>query len=227
MADDLRARLTSGEPLTAADFIELKRRVKKEMLRRKYVGTVEASGGENWDYSMDPTEGGVVSTEHYSKLQDPLNAINTVYESNSGTNTTMPIPVSGKRPHALDILEARLTINERADVTSVTTDCASSCTGLCSTGCATTCKTSCTSGCYGTCSRTCADSCSSDGCRGGCGGSCSNSCNEDNCRGSCSQECASGCGGSCSTGCGSECTDFCTGGCTGTCEGGCQTTCTG
>lgn len=181
----------------ASDYISLKARIKKEVLRRKYTGTVETYGSSTYDFTVTPVVGADVKIEHYNKINTPTRAINP-----SGLLTDVSIKDAIRDVSTLD---AKVTIFESKKLTSSSSDtgCSSSCTGLCSTTCTGTCSTGCTS-CTG---------CS------GCGSACSSNCT--GCTNSCS-----GCGGACSYGCGDGCTS-CSGGCSNACGGGCANTCNG
>lgn len=198
--------LTVGNRYLASEFISLKARVKAEMLRRKYRGTLVSYGSSAYDYDVVPTEGGVVLPEHVNKIAIPLNAIN---------NTGISEVASGDVIKAIDALDTFLTTAEGYKVTSSTTDCKSSCSGLCVTGCGSGCKGC--SGCSG-----CGNACSS-----GCGSACSNSCEADNCDTGCKNTCYNYCLQTCKGECSTTCSGACSSGCKGTCVGGCLTTCSG
>ena len=196
--------LTVGNRYLAEEFIALKARVKAEMLRRKYKGTLVSYGSSAYDYEVQPTEGGAVLPEHVNKIAIPLNAIN---------DTGISEVASGDVIKAIDALDTFLTTAEGYKVTSSTTDCKSSCSGLCVTGCGSGCK-----GCSGSCTGSCT------GCSG-CGNACSSGCG-----GVCSFDCISACDttcqGSCKTNCIKTCYTGCLQGCKGSCKGTCSTDCT-
>jgi len=196
--------LTVGNRYLAEEFIALKARVKAEMLRRKYKGTLVSYGSSAYDYEVQPTEGGAVLPEHVNKIAIPLNAIN---------DTGISEVASGDVIKAIDALGTFLTTAEGYKVTSSTTDCKSSCSGLCVTGCGSGCK-----GCSGSCTGSCT------GCSG-CGNACSSGCG-----GVCSFDCISACDttcqGSCKTNCIKTCYTGCLQGCKGSCKGTCSTDCT-
>lgn len=200
--------LTVGNRYLAEEFIALKARVKAEMLRRKYKGTLVSYGSSAYDYEVQPTEGGVVLPEHVNKIATPLNAIN---------NTGISEVASGDVIKAIDALDAFLTTAEGYKVTSSTTDCKSSCSGLCVTGCGSGCK-----GCSGSCTGGCSG-CSgcTDACSGTCGAICSSGCG-----GACGAECVGGCRNGCKTNCIETCYTGCKVGCKGSCKGTCSTDCT-
>lgn len=193
---------SSGEAITASDYINLKNRVKNEMLRRKYTGSLVAYGGAAYDYSTQPTSNSPVLAEHQTKIATPINAIKTsISAANRGATIT-----------SLSTINTILAAHEAQAYTAVS-DCASSCSGLCSTACTNDCSlgcsNDCTSSCSGSCTGTCTGSCSG-GCSG-CGGNCSGTCNTT-CKGSCS----GGCGGTCK----GKCKGTCTINCAPTCANG-------
>lgn len=155
----------------ASDFVALKARVKAEMLRRKYVGSLVTYGGVAYDYTVAPSAGNVVGIEHINKLVTPLNAIRpTGYTTESVGNVT----------DALTNLNTFLTQSEGYSITGATTNCAANCAGLCVGTCNIGC-TGCT-GCSGCTSCTSCTSCS--GCSGSCVGGCRFTCSTS-CVGSC------------------------------------------
>ena len=46
--------LSAGDKITASDYINLKNRVREEMKRRKYTGSLTAYAGSSYDYSVTP-----------------------------------------------------------------------------------------------------------------------------------------------------------------------------
>ena len=203
--------LSVGNRYLASEFINLKARVKAEMQRRKYKGSLVTYASASYDYTVTPTANSVVLPEHVNKIAIPLNAINT---------TGIEEVASGDVIKAINALDEFLTKAEKYSITGKTTDCKSSCTGLCVTGCGSGCT-----GCSGSCSTGCTG-CS--GC-GGCGNTCSGACG-----GVCSNDCISACDitcqGQCKNGCYQGCKNICKGtcqGCSGTCKGSCSNGCTG
>jgi len=196
-----------GNKSIAQDFINLKARVKAEMLRRNGSGSLTAYAGVAYDYTAVPVVGGKVKIEHYSKVRDTMTYINPA-------TVSLPAKIVGDKKQAMNLLEANMTSYEakpRSDRTA--SDCAAGCSGVCISTCSTACVgcSSCSScsgscdGCSG-CSGSCSGGCS--GCSGSCSGSCSS------CTGSCTGFCSTGCSGctSCSgcSGCGGACQDDCT-----------------
>lgn len=155
----------------SANYIALKTRIKNEVLRRKYNGTVASYGGTSYDYIDIPNINKLLIIEYFNKLNDPLKAINL--------NDFGASALTGDLLRDISILDAKTTILETKPMVGADTGCSSSCTGLCANAC-----TSCTScsgctnkctGCYG-CS-SCTSSCGS-GCAGSCGscGGCGSIC---------------------------------------------------
>lgn len=188
--------------IDSATFNNLKARVKAECKRRKYTGSVESYGGSAYDYTNPASAGKIVRYEHYTKIADPLSAIDGV--------TRKP----RTRINQADITEMQntLTTLEGKSLTTTSTGCNASCTGLCYTVCTGSCKGSCGDGCTG-CTG-CGDSCAY-WCGAGCDGSCSG----------CGDSCGTSCGTLCSQACGTGCSDTCTAACASWCGGSCGNTC--
>lgn len=187
--------LSSGEAITASDYIDIKNRVKNEMLRRKYTGSLVSYGSTTYDYTTQPTSNNPILVEHQTKIAQPINAIKSSITVASNGTTITP----------LSTINTILTAHESLAYTA-TTDCASSCSGLCSTACTNDCSLACSNDCTTGCSTTCTGSCTgscSGGCSG-CGGNCTGTCNTT-CKGSC----AGGCGGTCKGACKGTCTVSC------------------
>lgn len=211
--------LSVGNRYLASEFIDLKARVKAEMQRRKYKGSLVTYASSSYDYTVVPTQNGAVLPEHVNKIAIPLNAINT---------TGVEEVASGDIIKAIDALDDFLTKAEKYSITSKTTDCKSTCTGLCVTGCGSGCT-----GCSGSCSGSCSG-CSGCGgsCANGCGGVCSKDCIsacdttcQMQCKETCDNGCKNKCKGTCSVMCGNTCTVSCEGTCRNTCKGTCSGTC--
>ena len=151
--------------LTAAQFIALKNRIRAEMKRRKYCGSLESYGGTSYDFTTTPTAGGQIKTEHGQKVIDLALAVTDV--------TGLAKVVRGDLlPNALDNLGSTLSGWETTGVeNSWWNDCRGMCTGLCYASCFTGCKgcTSCTNYCGGGCTYSCWNGCDY-GCRTGCDG---------------------------------------------------------
>lgn len=197
--------MKNGSCVTPKEFINLKNRIKKEVKRRKYVGSVSAYGNSNYDYEVLPAPNEVIRLEHINKISECIGAINDTNIKRTYVNGD---PITTQ----LAVMDAEITKFESAKVVGTNSGCRSSCTGMCTTSCSGTCTSGCSStcsgcsGCGGACSGNCSGSC------GGCSGSCSNGCHKT-CTINCSGSCGSYCGGTCS---GAE---FCSGGCSGCCTG--------
>lgn len=182
-------------PILASDFINLKARVKAECARRQFNGSVASYASSSYDYTIQPTDGGIPLPEHLNKIIIPLNAIN-----DSGFNQTQ----KGYLVRNIESAQQLLTTLESIDVRASNSGCKSSCTGLCQG----TCTGSCENGCTGTCSNGCT------GCGGECSTSCLNTC-DGYCTDTCYGTCISSCTGSCYEGCYSGCKSGCQGSCKG------------
>ena len=218
MAED--KQYSSGSIVDIDRLTKLKAKVKAECLRRKYTGSVENYGSSTYDFSNNPTVGGVIRKEYYDKNATPLNAINNTLVPKANITNTENVALNDEIYNMDYQVSAWMTTDKTNKNHS---DCAVSCTGLC-----LSCTGSCTSGCSGTCSVICGQNCSG-GCSGGCSG-CGSGCS-----GSCSGSCSGNCKGTCTTtcgyaGCSAKCAEGCSNGCSGTCTtscGRCGTNCSG
>ena len=195
--------LASQNIILASDFVSLKARVKAEMNRRCYSGSLTSYAGTSYDYSVTPASNGKILPEHLNKLTTPVNAISNCGISEKQSGDVIP---------ALDDFNTKLSSHEAFPMRGSGTDCASGCSGLCSSGCWNSC-----SGCGGSCSYDCTG-CSgtcSGGCDGSCSGGCSTSCGGACWRDGCTSNCTAACRMDCTGGCSS-----CRGKCTGSCQGG-------
>lgn len=210
MAED--KQYGSGSIVDIDRLIKLKTKVKAECLRRKYNGSVESYGGNNYDFNTNPIEQGVILKEHYTKNSEPLNAINQ-----TNTPNILPKTINNEDIYQMDWYVT--TYRAVAPNSTTENSCSNSCTGLC-----LSCTGTCANGCSNTCTQTCGWDCSSSclGCSGSCQ-SCTGSCS-----GTCSNSCTGGCSGTCTITCGSAgCKGGCRTGCTGNlgCTGKCSTAC--
>lgn len=192
--------LSAGEQITYSDFINLKNRVKEEMKRRKYTGSLTAYAGSAYDYTTTPARGVSIAAEHQEKIVTPMRAINSTKLDSITTAS------SGNAVVSISNLDTILDGFESRSLAPGSSDCGVACSGLCHTGCGNTC-----SGCSGYCEDNCANSCyidCSSSCSGGCSGLCQGSCKtcSENCNGNCYKQCANNCDqscvGSCKTSCG-------------------------
>lgn len=193
--------LDAKNQMLAADFIALKARVKAEMQRRKYTGSISVYAGDEWDFTVQPEAGGKILPEHFNKIVEPINAISP---------TGLEAVKSGDQAMSIKLAEQKLYEYERHALNGAN-DCASSCTGLCTTSCG--------SSCGGNCYAVCENSCNYD-----CYGTCSSTCADD-CTGSCKGTCSSTCSGTCKNTCKTTCTGTCVNDCARTCWSNCLGTC--
>ena len=112
--------LTAGQQCLAEDFINFKARVKAEMLRRSYSGSLTTYGSSTYDYNNPPTAGGQMKTEHINKIITPMNAVNT---------TGMEAQKVGDQADSIQGLDTTLSNYENFPLYGSGSDCASSCYG--------------------------------------------------------------------------------------------------
>ena len=240
--------------LTAAEMNTLKAKVKTEMQRRAYNGSMTGFASVSYDFSTTPTSGTKVTADQGKKVIEPLLNI-----KDHGNLNTADLKTGSKIPSSFnnELLSYTDSLSKEP-IDGATSSCRGACSGLCVGTCGSTCSgcSSCSGGCTGSggsggsgssgcggCSGNCGgcNSCSgcigcSSGCQGGCSGNCdgcSRSCGGCiGCSGSC-ESCSgcAGCGGSCSSSCsssgkGSSCATCY--GCTG-CASSCSScsSCTG
>lgn len=185
--------------LTAAEVNSLKAKVKTEMQRRAYNGSMTGFAAASYDFSTTPTSGTKVTADQGKKVIEPLLNI-----KDHGNLNTADLKTGSKIPSSFnnELLSYTDSLSKEP-IDGATSSCRGACSGLCVGTCGNTCSgcSSCSGGCTGS---------------GGSGGSGSSGC------GGCSGNCG-GCN-SCS-GC-SGCSSGCQGGCTGTCDG-CSRSCGG
>lgn len=207
MAED--KQYGSGSIVDIDRLTKLKAKVKAECLRRKYTGSVENYGSSTYDFSNNPTVGGVIRREYYDKNATPLNAINNSLVPKANITDAENVALNNEIYNMDYQVSAWMTTDKTNKNHS---DCAVSCTGLC-----LSCTGSCTSGCSNTCRANCANDCT-----GTCGDGCTNSCRGcgSGCSGSCYGDCDGGCKGTCTVTCGYN-------GCVGNCYSSCSDGCSG
>lgn len=179
--------------ITAADFNNLKARVKAECLRRRYTGSVAEYGGSDYDYTVVPEAGGKILYEHYTKIANPLTAIDGIVRT----------PRSRVNQSDMDEMTATVTELENYSLRSDETGCNASCTGLCLSTCTGSCEEGCVSACANTCEINCTDTCyaaCAANCEYGCSAECAN-----NCEAICTAYCQEGCGATCAGDCYGSC----------------------
>ena len=124
--------------ITFDRFKALKGRIDAELLRRKYTQAVDTV---KVPYDNEPTPKKPVETEHYQKINDPIELINENYSQSLNSQ--------GKVIKNLDILDAITTTLESVSVTHSTGNCSGTCTGLCAGACSGDCTGSCVSRSFG------------------------------------------------------------------------------
>lgn len=207
----------------SADWLKsVKEEVIEELKTRRGTGESGSLASyltASWKYEDIPVDGNVLKEEHYSKIVDPLTAINS---------STFP----DHQDRTFDLDEYTDKLAQYQPVNSQYTGsghgCEAACTGWCSSGCYGVCTATCGSLCQGTskasdvtptvtiCSADCNTLCGNIATCNGCGNYCSTSCG-----GGCSGTCSS-CSGTCRNGC----ADGCEGGCSTACQGCCKDSCT-
>lgn len=174
--------MAGNRKIQSIDFINLKAKVKAEMLRRSYSGSVAAYGGTAYDYISPPTSDGPIRGEYLEKNLLPMQAVN---------GDGLPYYPSVLDQAGQEAMETKVAAWATRGITDRSaTDCKSGCTG--------TCYSSCQTGCYSGCS-SCSGCSGCSGCGSGCAGGCSG----------CGSGCSTSCSGGCSTGCGVECSGTC------------------
>lgn len=171
--------LTTGSTATAADFNDLKDRIKAEIQN--------AGRRVNYSFTFSDTNVSAGNKANASEANNLINVLRTINASTTNFSTVS----SGSLLNAIVQLSTALTTFEacpyrKSDGTG--SGCSSGCVGLCQS-----CMGDCTGGCTGGCSSNCGNSCYGT-CSGGCGGSCGGSC-AGSCSGSCGGGCSGGCGG--------------------------------
>lgn len=230
MAED--KQYSSGSIVDIDRLTKLKAKVKAECLRRKYAGSVENYGSSTYDFSNNPTVGGVIKREYYDKNATPLNAINNnlVPKANitNAENVALNDEIYNMDYQVSAWMTTDKTNKDHSDCANSCTGLCLSCTGSCSSGCSNTCRANCANDCTGVCGDGCTNSCR--GCGSGCSGSCYGDC-DGGCKGTCSVTCGyEGCSGVCQEGCKSNCSGTCTTRCgrcgSNSCSGACTTSST-
>ena len=147
--------------LTAEELIALKAKVKAEMQRRCYYGSLTKFAGSAYDFTETPVKGGKIRAEQGLKVIEPLLQI-----CDKGYLNIDRAVKGGKIPNAFDTeLSTWVDTLAKEEITGDSTSCRGACTGLCMGTCSTTC-TGCSSTCTGTCGGNCSKSCGGS-CTGG------------------------------------------------------------
>lgn len=195
--------------LTAAEMNTLKAKVKTEMQRRAYNGSMTGFASASYDFSTTPTSGTKVTADQGKKVVEPLLNI-----KDHGNLNTADLKTGSKIPSSFnnELLSYTDSLSQEP-IDGATSSCRGACSGLCVGTCGSTCSgcSSCSGGCSGSGGSGGSGSSGCGGCSGNCGGGCSEC---SSCSGTCTIGC-SGCIGSCD-GCSNGC-----GGCNG-CSGSCQ-----
>lgn len=163
--------------ISAARFNNLKARLKQVFKNRKYYGDISAYGNTSYDFTVNPTTGDIILSEHGTKV---INLILTI----SDVGSLKKIENNQYILQDISAIEDFVTRLEGQSPTSITNLCRGGCMGICVQHCSTACLGNCSS------------SCSSANCGTGCSGGCYTSCT--GCSGSCS---GSGCRSDCASGC--------------------------
>lgn len=205
------SNLPNDALIRAKRFNDLKALIQSKCAARHWVNSVSEYSIIN--FNATPDDDVIVANEHFNKLREPLNAINSNY-----TN----LPSASDNDTILDskLLVLEQMVTSLSDDMHPTTQEASGCNALCTGTCMNTCEEQCAS-CRGQCDYNCGDSCSNS-----CGDSCSGYCTR-----SCAGDCTNGCYRECNTGCWNDCMGtcghaFCDGeGCSGICTSTCSNRC--
>lgn len=207
--------------LTAAEVNSLKAKVKTEMQRRAYNGSMTGFASASYDFSTTPTSGTKVTADQGKKVVEPLLNI-----KDHGNLNTADLKTGSKIPSSFnnELLSYTDSLS-REPIDGATSSCRGACSGLCVGTCGSTCSgcSSCSGGCSGSGGSGGSGSSGCSDCSGGCSTTCSGGCGGcDGCRGTCSGECGAACEGACAGGCSGGC-----GGCSGCagCGGSCSSSC--
>lgn len=207
--------------LTAAEVNSLKAKVKTEMQRRAYNGSMTGFASASYDFSTTPTSGTKVTADQGKKVIEPLLNI-----KDHGNLNTADLKTGSKIPSSFnnELLSYTDSLSKEP-IDGATSSCRGACSGLCVGTCGNTCSgcSSCSGGCTGSGGSGGSGSSGCGGCSGGCSTTCSGGCGGcDGCRGTCSGECGAACSGACGGGCSGGC-----GGCSGCagCGGSCSSSC--
>ena len=160
--------------ITAEKVIELKAKIKAEMLRRNGHGSLESYGGSSYDFTITPVKGELVKAEHGQKTVDLLLKIED-YGDLTLSKQHSKIPSSFTEELLTEI--DRLAGETKTGLSTEKSSCRGDCTGLCVGSCIGKCN-----GCTG-CTASCGTGCAS-GWKSGCTGSCNT-----NCTGGCDTNC--------------------------------------
>ena len=199
--------------ITAEKFNSLKEAVKLECERRTQQGyyggsPVKDFAGSAYDYTSVPTSGQKILKEHYEKIAEPLNAINSdIFPNISGDKPILEQEFEYMDTFIQTYSTANLWSANQEDsgckegctglCAGYCRDACTSCGGICSSGCSScsgTCRGTCSKTCTGKCDTTCTHNCGGNGCYESCDGTCTGECSK-----TCTSDCAVYCGGDCAT----------------------------
>ena len=162
--------------ITAEQVIELKAKIKAEMLRRNGHGSLATYGDSTYDFTTNPVIGELIKAEHGQKTVDLLLKIED-YGDLTLSEQDSVIPSSFSEELITEI--ERLANETKTGLDTEISSCRGDCTGLCvascigfcngCTGCTASCGTGCASGCYSNCTGSCNADCTS-GCFSACTG---------------------------------------------------------
>ena len=94
--------LTAGSTLTSSDINDLKNRVKQEMARRQYTGSLSSYAG---NFSVSAGVGDIVKVAHYNETVGYISKISAI----SGLSASK---AAGDLIQAINAASTRLTSNE-------------------------------------------------------------------------------------------------------------------
>lgn len=162
--------------ITAEKVIELKAKIKAEMLRRDGHGSLATYGDSTYDFTTNPVIGELIKAEHGQKTVDLLLKIEDYGDLTlSDQHSVIPSSFTEELLAEVD----RLARETKTGLDTETSSCRGDCTGLCvgscigqcngCTGCTASCGTGCASGCYSNCTGSCNADCTS-GCFSACTG---------------------------------------------------------
>ena len=144
--------------ITAEKVIELKAKIKAEMLRRNGHGSLEKYAGSSYDFTITPVKGELIKAEHGQKTVDLLLKIED-YGDLTLSEQYSKIPSSFTEELLTEI--DRLASETKTGLLTEKSSCRGDCTGLCVGSCIGQCNgcTSCTASCGTGCASGCKSAC--------------------------------------------------------------------
>lgn len=162
--------------ITAKQVIELKAKIKEEMLRRNGHGSLVTYGDSQYDFTINPVANELIMLEHGQKTIDLLLKIEDYGDLTlSKKDSLIPSSFTDELITEIDRLASESKTGLNTEISSCRGDCTglcvASCIGLCNgcTGCTATCGIGCATGCYSNCTGSCNTNCNS-GCFSECTG---------------------------------------------------------